>query len=195
MSFIPFTGEPNTSNVFTVEDLQQKGPRLFRKCCLIYQAEFTSELVDDVVRAVMILGSSWLVEERFSLYFWDTDPLRTMVCNGDTVLSQSRLLSFKAQSPLCVVGQNPDGSATVSWDKVSCCMTTSCEPFWLLFYVVCVSVHTCNSSNLIWSSVPLYKVVKTLPLVSSPATKFTNGRSWYLDINWKGKFIKLVAVH
>ena len=194
MSFIPFAGEPNTSNIFTVEEFQRKGPRLSWECCLTKWAEYTSEL-NNVVMMLMTLASFDWLKKSFLFDFWDTDPLESMVCNGDTVLSQSRLLSFKAQSPLCVLGQNPDGSATVSWDKVSCCMTTSFEPFWLLFYVVCVSVHTCNSSNLIWSSVPLYKVVKTLPLVSSPATKFTNGRSWYLGIDWKRKIKKLVAVY
>ena len=77
-------------------------------------AEFTSKLPDvDVGLADDDVGFLGLMKKSFLLYFWDTDPLESMVCNGDTVLSQSRLLSFKAQSPLCVLGQNPDGSATV----------------------------------------------------------------------------------
>ena len=77
-------------------------------------AEFTSKLLDvDVGLADDDVGFLGLMKKSFLLYFWDTDPLESMVCNGDTVLSQSRLLSFKAQSPLCVLGQNPVGSATV----------------------------------------------------------------------------------
>ena len=78
--------------------------------------EFTSKSFDGIVGLddddddVGFLG---LMKKSYLLYFWDTDPLESMVCNGDTVLSQSRLLSFKAQSPLCVLGQNPVGSATV----------------------------------------------------------------------------------
>ena len=92
ISFIPFTGEPNTSNVFTVEDLQLKGPRLSTKCCLDQWAEFTSELM------MMMLGYASL-KKNFLFYFWDTDPLEPMVCNGDTVRSLVTSPFLQGQCP------------------------------------------------------------------------------------------------
>ena len=78
-------------------------------------AEFTSKVLDVGVgldeEDVELLVGLW--KKGFLFVFWDTDPLRTMVCNGDTVLSQSRLLSFKASARQRILGQNPDDSATV----------------------------------------------------------------------------------
>ena len=144
-----------TLRMFLLSRIRQTSPRLFRKCCLIYQAEFTSELVDDVVRAVMILGSSWLCWRKVFFVFLGH---RSIENNGvqwrhGAIPVTSPFL--QGPEPARILGQNPDDSATVCWDKVSCSVTTSCEPFWLLCYVVCVSVDTCNSSNSIWSSVPL----------------------------------------